>query len=282
MFAVLLLLTSTFATEASSTIGKQSVRRKRENVPELAFLAIFWGFIFMLVTLAFGAKFRFDPASLPTLIPRLVLETAFTYYLSRATVEADRSTAGFLRLITIPLVLVIDIALGYHISLIQIFGIALMFIALVIAFHGKHQNRKGASVAIISALLSAATISLYKYDITHYNSVAAEQIIVMAYLLVFFFLASVRAGRSPLRLLIKPATGGQSLSNGVAIVLESFAVSLIPASVMITLKRSFGIMWAIAFGGKIFHEKSLRRKLSSAAIRTVSLFLSAEPTILHK
>lgn len=281
MLAVLLLLTSTFATEASSTIGKQSVRRKRENVPEMAFLAIFWGFIFLLVTLAFGAEFRFSLASLPTLLPRLVLEVAFSYYMSRSIVEADRSTAGFLRLITIPLVLVIDIALGYHITLIQLVGIALMFVSLVFVFRGKQTSRKGASVAVISALISAATISLYKYDITHYNSIVAEQLIVMSVILVFFFIMSMRAGRSPLRLLLKPVTGAQSLSNGVAIVLESFAVGLIPASVLITLKRALGLMWAIIFGGKYFREKSLRRKISSAAIMTLSLFLIAEPTIFH-
>src|SRR6266403_1306374 len=103
MLAVLLLLTSTFATEAASSIGKQSVRLRRENVHDLAFLGIFWGLVFILGTLAFGARFHFDPASLPTLIPRLLLETALAYFNAEAIIHADRSTMGFLRLLTIPL-----------------------------------------------------------------------------------------------------------------------------------------------------------------------------------
>jgi hypothetical protein len=61
MLAILLLLTSTFATEAASSIGKQSIRYRRENVYDLVFLEVFWGLVFILGTLAFGARFHFDP-----------------------------------------------------------------------------------------------------------------------------------------------------------------------------------------------------------------------------
>jgi hypothetical protein len=281
MLAVLLLLTSTFATEASATIGKQSVRVRRENVHDMSFLGLFWALVFLLGTLSFGARWHFDPASLPTLSIRLVLEIALAYLNSEATIEADRSTFGFLRLLTIPLILIVDIALGYHMSLIQVAGVALMFVALILAFRHNRRGRRGAWVAVLSAITAVGTLSLNKYDITHYNSVVAEQTIVLAGIFVFYYIMARRGGRSPLKLLIKPITGTQSLANGTAIALESFAISLVPASIIVTLKRCLALMWAIIFGGMYFHEHSLKRKISSAALLAVSLALIAGPTLIH-
>jgi hypothetical protein len=280
MLVVLLLLTSTFATEIAESIGKQSVRWRRENVYELAFLSLFWGLLFLFGTLAFGAEFHLSLASLPFLGIRLVLEVILAFAIAEAVVRTDRTTMAFLRLLTIPLLLVVDIALGYHITTPQYLGIALMFCALMLAFKHNAHGRRGAWIAALTAILSVATISLYKYDITHFNSVVGEQSVVISGMLIVFALASFRQRhRSPMRLLFRPATGTQALSNGIVIPLESFAMTFVPASLAISLKRSFSVMWAIIFGGTYFHEHSLRRKTSSGVLMTISLVLIASPLL---
>jgi hypothetical protein len=282
MLAVLLLLTSAFATEVSNSLGKKSVFERRENVYDLVFLSLFWGLIFLLATLGFGAVWHFDPASLPFFIPRVLLEIGLAYISAEAIILADRTTVGFLRLLTIPLLLVVDLSLGYHITQLQVFGIALMFIALVMAFHHNPAGRRGAWIAALSGVLATAAVSLFKYDITHFNSVVAEQSLSIGAILIFFGLMSYRQRhKSPFRLLFRPVTGTQSLANGVAVVLESFAMSLVPASVMITLKRSFALMWAIIFGGAYFHEHSIKRKASSGILMVVSIVLIASPQLFR-
>src|SRR6202011_406544 len=101
----------------------------------------------------------------------------------------------------------------------------------------------GAGLALLSAVLGAATAGVYKWDITHYNSVAGEQITVYAFVVLFFYLQATRRAGSPLKLLIRRASGTQSLLNGLGLAIESFAYSFAPASVIIALKKSFSLLW---------------------------------------
>jgi hypothetical protein len=277
MLTALLLFTSTFALEASMSVGKRYVEQRRETVLEMCFLGLFWGLLLLLSTLAFGATFRVTLASVPTLALRLVLEASLQLTLAEATVKADRTTNAFLRLLTIPLLLVVDIALGYRFTQLQLTGVVLMFVALLLAFRHNPRGSRGAWLCVLGAILAVGTISLYKYDITHFNSVVGEQTVVVSGLLIWFYILSARKGRSPLRLLVRPTTGTQSLANGVSIALESFALSMAPAAVVITLKRSFGVVWAIVFGGTYFHEHSLGRKLTSGILLAASIVLIAFP-----
>jgi hypothetical protein len=212
---------------------------------------------------------------------RIIVELLLAYVSAEAIIAADRSTLGFLRLLTIPLLLVIDIALGYRLSTVQLVGIGIMFLSLLLAFRHNQRGHRGAWAAILSAILAAVAVSLYKYDITHYNSVVVDQGIVLAAMLMVFYAMARRRGRSPLKLLVRRVTGTQALANGLVIPLESFAVGLAPASVIITLKRSLGLGWCIVFGGLYFHEHSLRRKLSSAVLMAVSLVLITAPQIVR-
>lgn len=279
MFSALLVLTSTLSGEISQSLGKQLALWRRENVYELAFLELFWGLVFVAVTLAFGADFKLDLAQAwPTMLIRLGLEVVMIYSIAEATIQADRSTIGFMRLITIPFILVVDIALGYHISMVQFAGIALMFVALIAAFHRTKTGNRGAGLAALSGFMGVGTVSLYKYDITHYNSVAAEQIVVLGSLVVItYVVAAAHTRRSPWRLLYHPTTGTQALANGIAVALESFAYSLAPASLIMTYKRSFALLWSIVFGSVKFHEHSWRRKLMAAALMMASVALLTVP-----
>lgn len=279
MFSALLVLTSTLSGEISQSLGKQLALWRRESVYELAFLELFWGLVIVASTVAFGAEFKLDLAhSWPTMLIRLALEIVMIYSIAEATVKADRSTIGFMRLITIPFILVVDIALGYHLSWLQLAGIVLMFVGLVAAFRHTKMKGRGAGLAALSGFMGVGTVSLYKYDITHYNSVAAEQIIVLGCLvLITYTVAWWRSRRSPWRLLYHPNTGTQALANGVAVALESFAYSLAPASLVMTYKRSFALLWSLVFGSMRFHEHSLKRKLMAAVFMLASVFLLAQP-----
>src|SRR6185369_9588941 len=112
MLALLLVLCSALAEETSQSIGKRSVKRKRESVYGLGFLELFWGFIVMFGLVIVTPGNHFSTASLPTLIPRIFLEILVTYLTVEAIVRVERSTMGFLRLTTIPFLLLVDIILG--------------------------------------------------------------------------------------------------------------------------------------------------------------------------
>jgi len=276
MLVMLLVLSATFAQEVSESLGKNSIRKRRETIYNAAFLSEFWTVIFLLATLAFGTTFKWEIASLPTVLARIALEIFLAYIVAELLVKAERSTVGFLRLLTIPLLLVVDLSLGYNISMLQIAGVMIMFLALGMASHHNPKGKKGAGLAVLSALIGVATTSLYKYNITHYNSVIGEQVVVTSAILLFFFVAS---GKSPMRLLFRPVTGAQALSNGAGGALLSFAYGFAPASIVMALKRTFALIWTIAFGHIYFHEKTLKQKVYSGAVMVVGLALLVLPSL---
>jgi hypothetical protein len=277
MFAAMILLAATLLEEVQETLGKKAVRQQRENIYSMAFLAMFWTLLFLIISVFLGAKFVVKPASIPLLATRSVLEIVFSYIVALGVIRTDRSTLGFMRLLTIPLLLAIDISLGYHLSNIQIAGICVMFTGLAAAFYHNPHGQRGSGIAIAIAILGAVTTTLYKWDITHFNSVAGDQITVCAFNVLFFFIMSVKTGPSPLKLLVQRRTGIQSLANGLGLAIESFAFTFAPASVIIALKRSFALIWCILFGKEFFHEKKTRHKLYAGAFMVTGLMLLVSP-----
>ncbi len=279
MFIAGILFSSTLFEEISETIGKKSVRKRRETVYNLAFLSLFWTLTLLIVAGLIGVKFVVQEASWPFLIVRMIIGIALNFVAAQAVVQADRSTLGFIRLLTIPLVLATDIMLGYHLTTLQIVAVCVMFVGLVAAFHHNPTGKRGAGWALLVAILAAADATLYKHDITHYNSVVGEQVVVYSAVVLFFYVCSVRQGSRPLHLLARPITGIQSFTDGCGLAIESFAFSFAPASVVVAAKRTFALMWSIVFGHRYFHEHKLHRKLFAGAVLAVGLILLVSPGI---
>lgn len=275
MAVVLIIMISSLAHEAALSIGKKSLASKTESLYAFGFLGFFWVAVFMAVSVIFfGADFRLSAASLPTLLPRIAIECLLIYISAKAVAVADRSTAGFLHTITIPLLLLVDIALGYGITLVQVAGIALLFAGIGALFIRSKKSNRGAKYLIAMSLIGVITTSLYKYNITNYNSVAAEQLVVVVFIMVFFsLLAALHRKPQPITLLFKKNTGLQSLSSGLGVAIESFAFLLAPPSIVIAFKRGFALLWSIFFGHKWFHEHKLALKLRAASLAIAGLAL---------
>ena len=263
MIGVLFQGIATFFEEISGSLGKWMVERKEESFYALGFQNTILSLSFFAVFAAIDpSRWKLDPRSFPTLAILVLLGLAQGYATLKAQGIAERSTFNFIRVGTMPLLLVVDLLLGNPVSKLQISGIILIAIALVIMFMNHGIDRKGAGLVAFTALNSVATISLYKWHITKFNSVAAEQIILHASLVLFYFWGARRFSReNPLRLMARPHAVAQSASYSAGSVLESFAYLYGPASVILTAKRSFAALWAIIAGHKIFHEKALLMRL---------------------
>ncbi|MCB9822654.1 hypothetical protein H6800_00075 [Candidatus Nomurabacteria bacterium] len=272
MFAGLLIFISSLFGELSESVGKKQVQKKTEDIYALGFLNSFWVSIFFLITIIFGADFRFNFASLPTFLPRLFLEIILAHIMVLGIIKAERSSFAYLRLITIPLVLIIEIALGNSISSYQILGVILMFAGLFLLLFRNTKSRTGFWPVAIGAVIAAITLSLFKYNITHFNSVAAEQFIITSAIVMYFCIASkLKSKPINLGLLIKPKTGVQAISSGLETMLVSFAFYFAPTSIITVLKRTTAMFWSLIFGHKYFKEKGLLVKVISGALIAIGL-----------
>ena len=264
MLGLLLVLSATFCGEIALSIGKRSVEDGKQSIYAMGFLNGLWGTLLLFFTAFVIRKtFLFSFASLPTFGLRLILELAQAHVSVLAIARADRSTFGFLRILTIPLLLLSDVALGYSISGLQIAGMAIIIAGLIALFIKNGIRRRGMWLVLFTAVNAAATISLYKYNITHYNSVEAEQGIALIVLMLYFFaMARFVKGENPLYFLKKPIFLAQSLSEGVGVVLIGFAYLYAPASIITAIKRAAEVLWATVSGKMYFGEQKLLVKLA--------------------
>ncbi|OGE82655.1 MAG: hypothetical protein A2846_03280 [Candidatus Doudnabacteria bacterium RIFCSPHIGHO2_01_FULL_49_9] len=264
MFGVILTSIGTFFTEVSVLIGKRQAREGHEDAYALGFFDVFWAMVILGGIALVRQSFVFSAESLPTFTIRAILEVAQAHVTALAVIRADRSTFGFIRVFTLPLLLVIDLALGYTLSAGQMFGVTLIFLVLIMIFMSKKIGKQGRWLVLFTAVNAGATISLFKYDITHFNSVEAEQILILAILLVYFWAGGLAVSRQNnlARLFTRKIFFAQSLAQGLATVVESFAYSFAPASIIMAAKRSSAITWSMISGHFVFSEKNFVFKIT--------------------
>ncbi|HEX8994300.1 MAG TPA: hypothetical protein VF803_03550 [Candidatus Paceibacterota bacterium] len=277
MLGVILISIGTFFEEVSDSIGKYKAQKLEEGAYVMAFLSLFWGTIlFVVISALQRGAFVFSEASLPTLSVRAVLEIIQSYVSARAVIEANRSTYGFVRTLTIPLLLLTDLFLGYGIHLGAAIGIVLIVAALLIAFSNHGIEKQGLGFVLFSAVNAVLTISLFKYDIAHFNSVVAEQLIINVILLISFsLLVLAQEKKNPFMLLANLTFSLQSAATGIGGVIESFGYNYGAASIMTAAKRSSAIFWSILSGKTYFKEKNIFFKLFVSALMLVGLVLLA-------
>lgn len=277
MLGIAFVLISQFFSEIATAFGKREVEKKEETVYSMGFLNAFWSTIFLAAWgLLGGGSFVFSLESLPFFLLRAVLEIALTFTTLHAVISSDRSTFSFLRILTIPLLLVIDLMLGYSIATMQVAGMLTIVVALIFLATSHGLSAKGKLLSLASAVLAVATITLYKYDIEHFNSVEAEQSFMHFILLISLMIAGwVRGHENVLHSLVRPAFFGQSIAAGVGSVFLSFAYTFAPASVILTAKRSFDILITIASGRLYFHENNTGLKLVAFVLVVIGVSLVA-------
>src|SRR3990167_800914 len=101
MFGILLAAASSAFSELSDSIGKKEVRDKAESYYTFGFLSLLFGAVFMAVVGFLRDSMVFSMESLPTFIPRAILEILQVHITILAIVKADRSDFGLIRTLTI-------------------------------------------------------------------------------------------------------------------------------------------------------------------------------------
>lgn len=275
MIGLLLVATAEIFAEISTSLGKYEFSMKKESLYALGFLSSIWATIFLLIWGLTQGEFIFSYESLPFFLTRAVIEIILLFVVLNALVSADRTTFSFLRILTIPLLLGVDFLIGYEFSTNQIIGVCTIVTALIFLFLNHGLSKHGKMLSLLSAVLAVATITLYKYDITHYNSVEAEQILMhLIILTVLVITAKIRTNENLFSYLTHRTFVIQSVSSGIAGALLSFAYLFAPASIITSAKRSFEVIAAVISGRKYFHEKHLMIKVIAFILITLGVILT--------
>lgn len=274
MFGVLLAILCSGLDEVSTSIGKSEIKHRIGSVYTFGFLSVFFGTIFFIVTGFVRDSFVFSLDSLPFFLTRVILETLMMHLSIQAMLKTDRGDYAFLRLLTIPLLLIIDSVLGYTFTSSQYWGMAILFFVIGALIFVEKPRKVVVHRVLLIVALGAITISLYKYDITHFNSVEAEQSIIGLIIALYFFtMAVIKKGENPLQFLRVRAYSFQASASGLSEVVASFAFLFAPAAIITAALRSSAILFAIISGKYYFHEKHLILRLGLFSAIGVALVL---------
>jgi hypothetical protein len=275
MLGILLQGIGSFFGEISGSLEKWMVTKRVESFYAVGFqnclvaIAFFLAYVFCT-----KGSLRLNPESYPTLALLIILSIAQAYATMKGAVIASRGTFNFIRVGTMPLMLIFELFIGCDLSSRQISGIVLIMCALVYLYMNHGIERKGAGLVAFTAVNSAVTLELYKWHVTIWNSVAAEQLILIVAQTIFFYAGAVFiAKENPFRLLRKRLPLFQSASYATADFLGSFAYLFAPASVILAAARSSSVLWGILFGNRFFHEKGLALKITTFVIVTIGIVL---------
>ncbi|MFA6429452.1 MAG: DMT family transporter [Patescibacteria group bacterium] len=276
MFGVFLLLFGTLCEEVSLTIGKFAVRRRMEGVNTIGFVNSFQAIPFLLVPFFLYASERSLVVSHLGLVLFLtILNVAQSFLTVHALSRASRTTFGFVRTGTIPLVLLFDALLGYNVSFQRIAGILIITATMFLLYKNHGIERRGIWWAIFSAVNGAITTTIFKYLVSHGNGVAAVSLISYASMAFVMFLVATRAKERPFFHARKPLVLAQSAALGIASIVENYAFLFLQASVVMALKRSLSVVWSIVSGREYFHERHLWTKIAGCAGLLIGMALLA-------
>ena len=269
MLGGLLVFVGEGIQEVSSSLGKQLLVRRELSYAFFGTLNYFLVAVFFLVV-AFvsGQSLVFNSAALVFFGARFLVEIAQAEISLRALAKADRTTFGFIRVLTIPLLLVVDILLGYRLAFLELAGIALVVVALSLYFLHERSPRSGVGLTLFTAVNAVVGISLYKYNITHFHTVVAEQFYLCALIATYFLLRTKKHERHAfVKLLLQPRVIPQVFAHAGASVLVSFAYLYGPASLILAFTRASTVFWSFVSGILYFNEpKSLRKGFCCAAL----------------
>lgn len=276
MLSVLFASLASFVDEASASIIKFEAGRKKESIYTAGFINTMFGAGVFVLLAAFRGSFIFSLASLPTFILRAFLEILQAHMTMNALVKTDRSTYAFVRNLTIPLLLIVDLIVGFTIGFNQWLGIGIIALVFGIILYFHVLSFKGIGYALFTAVNAVATISLFKYNITYFNSVEADQIVIYSILIIYFFFAAKFLGKeNPLKFLKHKLFLGQGAFHGLAAIFASFAISFGNPGIAITAGRTSAVLAGIISGRNYFQEKKFGAKIFVAIILTIGIVLLA-------
>lgn len=274
MIGILLVSLATLFIEGATSIGKYEVSKHRESMFTMGFLNILFGTVFFIVLGLYNNSLTIAAGSIPTFLIRAILEILQTTFTIFAIVKATRSTLGFLRVGTVPLLLIIDAFMGFDIAPLQYIGIAMIVGTIAFLYLKKGLSRAGIGWVIVSTVNSAATISLYKYNITYFNSVESEQALMHIIILAYLWIAAYFVTKeNPFKFLKKDIFLTQSIGIGIGSVIGSFAYLYAPSSIISAANRSATALFTMLLGNAFFHEHKLAVKAVALVFLTLGVVL---------
>jgi len=206
-----------------------------------------------------------NPESIPLLWIRLILEILQSYFTIIAIKHCDRSTFSFIRILTIPLLVIVDIILWYQFTTYSLIWIwIILFSFLVFNIKLKTINFTWWYFVLFTSVNAVFTLSLFKYSISYYwNSLEIDQFIMLLWIFIFFIIYNYKKHKScALKLIVEEKIFLlQWLTIWILSLLIGYSYLYLNASEARAITRAWEMFWATIAWTLFFKEKNIIKKL---------------------
>lgn len=273
--AIILVFVGSIFAELSISIGKFESNNKAEGIYSMAFLNTLGAFlVFFTIFLLKHNTLTFSAASIPLVLLLIGFEFIQIRLANTAVIRADRSIVSLVKSLTIPLLIIVDVFMGYSLSMATIVGCTVLFSGIGIVFLHHTNKKQHLLYPVLSAVNSVITISIYKYLITNYNSVITQQLIIYGCLLIYSVFGIVYAEKTTISKIIKnKLRDSQIASSAFASVLFSFSYKFAPASLVVAVERSLLVLFSLISGRFQFKENVGKVRIFSAFMIITGLII---------
>ncbi len=263
MYGLILWLIWTFFEESKNSITKK--QSKKYNIFQIWLIISFFSLLFFMLyslikVFVFNKEIYINPNSYFLLIIRILFEILQSYFTIIAIKKADRSTFSIIRIITIPLLVVVDFLIWYDFSILSLIWLIILISTFIfITLYKNKINFFGWKYVLFTAINAVITISLFKYSITIYwNSVEFDQFVILFFILLFYLYFIIKNKYTIPNIFKDKLFLIQWLAMWIATILISFSYLFLNASIATAIKRWGEMFWSILFGYKIFWEKKYK------------------------
>ncbi len=274
MFGILLAVIAAFFIEIGCSIAKYEHTKHSENIWAAIFLNGFFTLLFYIGVGLYRGTLDFVITSWPLLILGVLLGLCATFVGNMVTLNTPRSLAGSFRMLTVPLLTIIDYYLGYDISPVQVLGIGIVVMTILTLMKRDAWHKPSTKWLLLNTLTTVIYISVYKYNIDHTASIETVQVIgTGAVIFSSLIIAQFFKKQNLFKLFTKPFALLQASSMGLGSVLDGFAYSYAPASIITATYRSSQALWTLISGSLYFHEHKIWTRIIAVLFLTGGVVL---------
>lgn len=277
MFGIILAVIAAFFVEIGCSIAKYESSKHSENVWSAMFLN---NCVTLLMYVGLGmycGTLTFAVTSWPLVILSIVVCLIASFVGNTVTLRAPRSLAGSFRMLTVPLLTIVDYYLGYDISPVQVLGIGIVIATILTLMKRDAWHKPSTKWLLLNTVCTVVHLSLYKYTIDNVTSVETLQTLFSGAVLISSIIGAHFFQKQNLfKLFKKPFALLQAGSMGIGSVLDGFAYLYAPASIITASYRSAQALCTLVTGSLYFHEHKIWSKIIAV------LFLSGGVLLLTK
>lgn len=280
MIGLVLGIIGTFFEELNNSLLKEK-SKKYHYITVGVIMSSFSVLVFLLMWFykiyVWNIELFFNTASIPLLIIRIILEIVQSYVTLIAIKHCDRSTFSILRVLTIPLLLIVDILLWYQFTNYSLMWIWIILLSFIV-FNTNHKtiNWKWWYFALFTAINSVITLSLFKYSLTHYwNSVEIDQWIMALWIVIFFIGYNYKKEKKIWFYLLKKEKifWVQWILMALTSLILSYSYVYLNASEATAVKRAWEMFWSVLAWFLFFQEQHLIKKIWFAVCIMIGLWV---------